>query len=155
MKALNRAQGFRSDAEENPGAVTLLDFFHLGRQLSSTIWITFRQSGPSSAASSFSNDLKYRFRCPDSPPNQIGISFVISLRRETLPHQGDCFLFTCRFPSLQPIPSAMGDGLAAWKWCGEESLRSSIPLLIGKRPSGPRLPSTDPLGLQVQDAPAT
>ena len=36
--------------------------------------------------------------------------------------------------------------LTAWKWCGEESLRSSIPRLIGRRPSGPRLPSAEPPG---------
>ena len=50
-------------------------------------------------------------------------------------------------------PRRMANELAAWKWCGEESLRSSIPPLKGRRPSGPRLPSADPLGLQAQDAP--
>ena len=39
--------------------------------------------------------------------------------------------------------------LTAWKWCGEESLRSSIPRLIGRRPSGPRLPVADPPGSAV------
>ena len=37
----------------------------------------------------------------------------------------------------------------AWKWCGEESIRSSIPRLIGRRPSGPRLPVADPPGSAV------
>ena len=53
-----------------------------------------RQSGPSSAASSFSNDLKYRFRCPDSLPTQRGISVVISLMSETFPHPLGGVLFT-------------------------------------------------------------
>ena len=34
----------------------------------------------------------------------------------------------------------------AWKWCGEESIRSSIPQLLGRRPSGPRLPGAEPPG---------
>ena len=54
-----------------------------------------------------------------------------------------------------PFHRRVADVLTDWEWCGEESLRSSIPRLIGRRPSGPRLPSADPLGLQVQDAPAT
>ena len=32
------------------------------------------------------------------------------------------------------------------EWCGEESLRPSIPPLLGRRPSGPRLPGADPPG---------
>ena len=48
-------------------------------QLSDLSAILSRQSGPRSAARSFSNDLKYLFRCPDSPPTQTGISFVVSL----------------------------------------------------------------------------
>ena len=51
--------------------------------------MTFRQSGPSSAARSFSSDFKYRFRCPDSPPSQTGISFVFSLMCRTFPQRGD------------------------------------------------------------------
>ena len=95
--------------------------------MTSALWVTRTPSEPPASLPSITRSL-----LPTAKPARRGDEHRCGLLQEE------------EVSSRNPLIHERFHTPLSCEWCGEESLRPSIPLLLGRRPSGPRLPGADP-----------